>query len=286
MSFSLNSMGPNSAALLWDNETYANLMGAINDWLVQHGWDLFDNVSATAKVYRAVNIGGSTYKYMSLEAGGGRLDVRHYETWNATTHVGTNLAVGSTAHTVMNLVSGTIYLFASSRWFYLTGKNGTTFDYGNGICEFARENPTDTEADGYPASFFFDGSVLCYPGPGSTVALTRNRQNLTGTAARGDCAMICSLGVWSAASCRRQANGVSNFYHADTPTFFSQFSDSSAAFDYRGRVFGIKLLPMGFGAHLDIVSIKVDANGFADANGTPKDHIIIAATVGRFALPT
>lgn len=285
MSLALNPMGPNSASLLWDNETLPNLMTAINDWLVQHGWDLFDSVSATAKVYRAVNAGGTTYKYMRLEAISGYLDVKHYESWNATTHVGTNLAAGATTYPALTLTSGTLYLFASNRWFYATGKTGTTFDYGNGICEFSRDNPTDTEAGGFPASFFYNGAVLMLPA-GAGPAICRNRQNLTAASANTDTAFISSLGVIKAnGTNNRQQQGVSNFYHADTPIFFSQFTDSSAAFDYRGRVYGIKFLPIQFGAHLDVVSIKCDANGFASAAGTPVDHAIFAASTARFALP-
>lgn len=281
MTISLNSMGPNSAALLWDNETLPNLMTVINDWVVQHGWDLFDNVSTTIKVYRSLNVGGSTYKYLRLETVAGYLDVKHYESWNATTHVGTNLAAAASSSCQLNLVSGTIYLFASNRWFFATGKYGTSFDYGTGIFEFARENPTDTEAAGFPASIACTGHGLTFGG----IAMTRNRQNLTATSANSDCALVCSLGVFHSVVNRRQANGVSNFYHADSPTFFSQFADAPAAFDFRGRVYGIKMLPIYFGTHLDIISIKVDANGFADANGTPMDHIILAPSAGRIALP-
>ena len=62
-------------------------------------------MSTTAKVYRAVNAGGSTYKYMRLEATSAYLDVKHYESWNATTHVGTNLAAGVTTYCQMTLLA-------------------------------------------------------------------------------------------------------------------------------------------------------------------------------------
>jgi hypothetical protein len=59
------------------------------------------------------------------------------------------------------------------------------------------------------------------------------------------------------------------------------WSGTTGQFDWRGRVFGLKMLPYNFGQYGDITSLLCDSNGFTDVGGTAQDHFIL----GQIAIP-
>lgn len=134
------------------------------------GWTVFDAAaSATSQVIRASYVdSGSSYKYVELKATStSSFDVFGYESWNATTHVGTN-KTGNTSSPQpwTTSTNGRFLLFASARFLAVVGEYSTT--YGSGsykgmtvVAEFSREQPWN---DGTYPSFALILSGECFGG--------------------------------------------------------------------------------------------------------------------------
>ena len=56
------------------------------------GWTLHDQVSTTKFVVKAKEANGTIDKFMMIEVTASAINMSVYETWNATTHTGTNLS--------------------------------------------------------------------------------------------------------------------------------------------------------------------------------------------------
>ncbi len=113
-------------------------------------WTVFDAAAAAdAQVVRSLNADGVTYKYMRVQlTAGGVLNIDAYESWNAATHVGANIATGYNRSTAgfysesftittngsINIITGPRYVFISN--------NYVLSHIPCGLMEFARETPT------------------------------------------------------------------------------------------------------------------------------------------------
>ena len=179
MTITVTEFGPNSSALAYSaGTTDVELAMAIRDWTIQHGWTLHDQVSTSVFVLKAPNIDGESYKYVHINVAT-NVYILTYESWNATTHVGTNgvipagisitntLLYQATSHLTLN---GTLYLFASARYFMARGitSTGTGGSSGFsdplsslGVFEITRDNEEDTAAAGYPCHGLIDLAALC-----------------------------------------------------------------------------------------------------------------------------
>lgn len=69
----------------------ATFWGYVQTALVNMGWELHDNISATVKVYKSNGESGNEpYGYIWMDAGtSAYIQCRGFQYWNATTHVGT-----------------------------------------------------------------------------------------------------------------------------------------------------------------------------------------------------
>lgn len=116
------------------------------------GWSVFDAAAgANQQVLRALNQDGTTYKYLSITATSTTaFTFAMYESWNASTHVGTNLAGASTTNTWDATNGGYFYFYATSKniiWMPWT-VGGGYLDCKGSVMEFSR----DTVPAGYPCA--------------------------------------------------------------------------------------------------------------------------------------
>lgn len=309
MGITTTQLGPNSVGFACDQFTGADLLQLIQQTLVSAGYEIFDNISTVSKVFRNKCADGVTYKYIQIGASGTNLTLQVWEGWNNSTHVGTNQASISTASLTyitmpFKTASSDIVMFYSGRYIFFI-VNGFTIavTYG-GVFEFSRDNPSDTVAAGFPSYFITTNVTLRYgtttSGNLSTVGGTpRDRNGNLGVAAAAGSALLSTIGMIGGeyppgastyqAAAVLPANNVGGYCIAATPVYYSHLVSQNSALgggyysmnDYRGRVFGVKILPTGYALRGDVVSIKCDANGFADPSGMAVDHYAI----DNFALP-
>lgn len=324
MTTSVSTIGPNTKTILVDNDTPAGLITAISAVMVASGWEIWDQVSTTNLVVRSKCYDGVNYKYLQITAGTGNIWLSIWESWNNSTHAGTNQAwynssVASISLTI-SLTSCNITVFSSNRYVYIA-INGVASMSG-GAFEFYRDNPTDLPANGFPNFFATSyGSLITTSmvgnssnatGPGNVTGagnntvsiggLPRNRYGDIGQKAAQANALISACGLVGGAAVYNIGtsynalspatplqNGNAVQLLACTPILICSMSSQISymagtpvgQFDWRGRVFGLKMLPYNFGQYGDITSLLCDSNGFTDVGGTAQDHFIL----GQIAIP-
>jgi hypothetical protein len=243
-----------------------------------------------------------------------------WEGWNNATHVGTNQAqIGASASATLTIAMSAcnISIFSSSHYAFFTVNNAVT--YSGGVFEFYRDNPSDLPSAGFPnyftcwyRSLTAAGGSGIYTDPNNTVAnangtvggVPRNRYGDTGFGANNGNALLSINGLIGGYFAAFDApnflayssgavvpNGTSTGQSlAATPVFINNICPNPTVlggasvrgkFDYRGRVFGLKMLPTGFGQYGDVTSVLCDADGFSDPSGTGLDHFIL----GNIAVP-
>lgn len=307
----VTSLGSNSCRIDYPvAATLANLMDTVETWITAHGWAVYDASAGTsAKAYRALNLDGSTYKYIVLDySASGYIKMKVYESWNSGTHAGTNLAFQSDGANYcqrVNLSAGaTLYLYAQAAYLLSTnvisGVVGSST--GNAFCgcvEVTRDNPEDTVAAGYPCfgwvnGYFIFAPVYCFISP-------RLRDGTTGANAGSYNFVSTILGF---SGFMGEAGSPASMYKY-MPSFVNAWSAKNWALEMRvgklmtdggytwstspeikGRLLGLKLITKSTGTQGDAIQIKVDATGFPDPNGTLTDHWVLSEGVngGRFAV--
>lgn len=125
---------------------------------VAAGWAVFDSAAgANSQVLRALNSDGSTYKYMQITVTTTTIQCQLYESWNATTHVGTNQSNGSLTQALDLTGGGYLYVFATARYCIIQPWISTGYQnlYGNSVIEVSR----DSIPAGYPVAFLLTGAA-------------------------------------------------------------------------------------------------------------------------------
>jgi hypothetical protein len=113
----------------------------------QRTWELFDAAAGTNAVCYRSKTKDNTYKYVVVDLNtAGVVLTKVYESWDATTHTGTNLAASSdTASYAQKATSGqTLHVFATDRWLALHGLTAT--DVGSaltGCFEISRDDEAE-----------------------------------------------------------------------------------------------------------------------------------------------
>ncbi len=108
-----------------DTSTLSSACDTANTvWLansVASNWEIYDTVSTISYCLRSLNEDGITYKYVHIYNSSNYLYFDVYESWNTTTHVGTNRAAskgslnsGTVTATVTN--SQSIYILTTNRY--------------------------------------------------------------------------------------------------------------------------------------------------------------------------
>jgi len=132
MAIVTSNLGPNSAYVVYTGgETNANIAAAVYTWLQNHGWELHDDAaSASSKVFKALCIDATTYKYMMIGYDSNGIYMRVFEGWNASTHAGTNetwysgQAAVRTQRTEL-AGGGYVYVFATQHYCVLYSKTNS-----------------------------------------------------------------------------------------------------------------------------------------------------------------
>lgn len=132
----------------------------ISDVTRPAGWELWDAAAvANGKCIRALNEDGSSYKYVVVYHNNvSGLQLRLYESWNASTHVGTNLAYASDnwSSSVALNNGGALFISASVRGIIMQGYTVGAWDSGPiAVMEHTRDEPWDTPAFGLPPVVHF-----------------------------------------------------------------------------------------------------------------------------------
>lgn len=129
---------------------------------VAAGWTVFDASAGTNKqCISAPCAGGGPDKYVVLDFNtSGYVLSKLYETWNASTHTGTNVANlsdnASYSPTINATTGGILFLAATNRYLIVQGYISGIWS-ANGpaiIVERERIDPWDTSAAGYPCGLF------------------------------------------------------------------------------------------------------------------------------------
>ena len=168
MTINTQSLGSNSWYVAYTaGETTSALKTAVEAVILNAGWSVHDSAAGTDKiVYKAPVANSGTFKYLMLDwSNASYMAPRVFETWNASTHVGTNeCALNGSAFSNpagwyygsqgIDLVGGGyIYIFATARYAIFLNKIISTgyWGYGNlayqfatGCVEFAIENDFET----------------------------------------------------------------------------------------------------------------------------------------------
>lgn len=291
MTINITELGPNSCSMGIVSDTHVNVRNAIQTWLSQHGWETFDVWGTGTNSYlsvRALTNQGGAYKYMNFDVRyNNYIDVTISEARNAVTHTGTNTQIFANYSQYCYITgASTLYLFAAQKHFGMFTLNGASYSVPIFVLEGKREQVGDTDA-GYP-SFF---ATMVGPLAGSQVAdryvaFPRNVEGVSATAA-GNGATIRSRNGFSSPSAGIYPAQNANIVNcADSPIIHPKTTNSWVGYNqYLGRIFGVKTLPQSFGAMMDNVMIRCNADGFTDPSGDEVDHFILADGPYRVALP-
>lgn len=303
MSIVNTPMGANSFQFDYSTgTTLAEIMTALDAEILNgHGWELFDaNAGANQRCYRAKNKDDVTYKYVVLDlSGSNSIKLVVWESWNATTHVGTNKAnlsdTAAKAGAVTAVQPGQIFLFINPRWLAMTTRNPFNGQLNSdasaqgifGCFEFTRDNAEDTGAGGVPC-FMFMNTCDMYYNDGCAWS-PRFKAGAVTTTAKVELSTI--LGKTRLAAYK---------FNDFMPTTKNPWNQKDwaltlyvhePAFVMRGRIFGLKATTQNAYLILDRIVSKCDADFMYDDNGTDTEHHIIhsssaaAAQQGRVIIP-
>jgi len=162
---------PNTCKIsIANGDLLSDLITAVEAFLTTHNWALYDAVAGTnARAYRCLALPDANavthYGYIVLDYNtSGYLLLKHYESWNATTHVGTNLAIRSDSTTYCQRVpanttgtftaTGWLRIHASKFGIVLVGNNGANTGCAGDsgptfVFQTSRVCPEDTVTLGY-----------------------------------------------------------------------------------------------------------------------------------------
>lgn len=286
------ALGPNSYQFDYSTgTTVAEIFAALNAEITNgHGWEVHDQLAgANAVCYRALNKDGTTYKHVVLDLNtSNRLKTNGYESWNSTTHVGTNSVVmlfpSGTSEANMycgyfNSAPGQIYLFINQHWLAFMTRNpldGTLNGGGqqqvgiSGCFEFSRDNDEDTGA--VPCFCMMNTSTLFTTTANGCARTPRLYNGVTGASATIEFGTI--LG--------RTEGGTK--LTSFVPTSKNPWNNKDWAltlyvhepnFCVRGRLYGLKASTANAYMVLDRLVVKCDEDYLYDAQGQDKEHHII-----------
>jgi hypothetical protein len=122
------------------------MITALDAAIVAAGWTQWD-VSTLTRVYRILNLDGVTYKYIGIyiDPYNGKINTTSYESWNATTHVGTNEVntFGRSGEMGYLLSNTDVILMVSPYWLLIQTYISNQPSQWSGVVEFQRELSED-----------------------------------------------------------------------------------------------------------------------------------------------
>lgn len=295
---------PNSAAVDYPaSAALADLMDTVENWITGHGWTLHDaSAGANARAYKAANKDAASYKYIVLDYNtSNRIMIKTYETWNEVSHSGSNLAYSSDNSSYCQQVNlsagGTLNIFATARYLLMESNNSGVIGSATGSAwcgclEITRDNPEDTAALGYPCWGWANGNVV-HAGTINQFSFCRTRNGTIGANAAyySYAGTIFGSGMgnnnWSLYTATPNALNLWNSKNWALTLRVGWYYSTSLLYEYRGRLYGLKLITRGQGGFLDEISVKTNSDYFFDPNGAATGHWILTegGQSGRFAVP-
>ena len=299
----ITQLGPNSFTLGCD--AFADIIPAFEDLFTNQttGWSIYDSASnglpSTDLVVRSLCADGVFYKYAGVSVAlNGRLRIDGYESWNNSTHVGTNRTHGSQQDgmlpPVSTLTSFYIHVFVNPRWFAICVEDpaNIVININNdgqgifGIFEISRDHPGNTVGLGeLPFIYLHTGSIS------NTGKIANSNGSIckpriaaaTGLNARCCIGYLFGLMVHDNATYKMSRNWPTN---ALTDPFtgdhfalelYCFIGNNIATPEFDGRVYGLKASGRNYAAQsfLDILSVDCDAEYFGNAAGSPTDHLVV-----------
>lgn len=291
MTITTTQIGTNTFQITLDGETTATgVISSIDAVLTGNGWSLHDAYNQdTHRVYRNLCKDGVTFKYLGLFIDTANLKIYTtvYETWNNTTHAGTNEAntfnrsgVMSFTHTACDII-----IMLSPRWCILQTFIRNNPSPWSGIVECAREVAEDTPAAGYPpfawvCSLFVTSNAT---GSHSYFSFPRSR---SGGYPVADGIQTPYIRLGSQTGLSGQSLVADSIYTWDTskrtvhslrPTFGNN--------EVHGKVFGLKAC-FNIGSPFNRVSMPVDTDFNFSSTGVDTEHWVLGNTASPTALST
>jgi len=314
MAITKTNLGQHSASFTFDaTETPASIMAQLATYISEHGWEIFDsgtfNLGMTGAnpfsyVFRTLQDGSTdVYKYVAIGMTSTLIVIKIFQSWNATTHVGTNdgtyynYSSSSTLALFGGIASGlgtdgnSIIIFANQKWLaFRTKSNVNAYGHMFGSFEIKKEFG---EAPNVQTNIFMTTAVPVYAPSGGYLGLYGSVASIT----RGASSIQIFNGYNTISTpfgtlCNSNSSSGNIGYSSILPTTFqgacsmiaSELSSSyggSQTAAIRGRIMGIKL---GYGSttwnDMDTATIKSDSEFFdTAADGTPTTYHIINMNV-------
>lgn len=317
MTITTSRLGPNSVAVGYSaGTTLVEFFVAMDAALAAQGWSLWDPAAngIYARCYRApIADGTAAYKYMVLGCSTTNyMTTAVYESWNAVTHVGVNLAYQSDHISLGQQTSfatgGVMYLFASARYALFFSKLSTlvygspSYNTFSGCVEISRD--TESEVPGQTPIFgwisgTYAAGLNC--GPSQLYGLSLPRTKSGGIGSMG--AIYQSLGTVlgrsvcvgsTAAALAHMVPATSSPFSPTNTNVYTLYSIDQASNSMnvgahlRGRIYGLKMLNRAQGSAMDMIEVKTDSLGFYDPQSlTLTPHVVLQETwmACRFAIP-
>ena len=306
MAVTTTALGTNSWQLDYTSgTTVTQLSEAINAVMLLGGWTVYDASAGTNAVcYRAPNKDGTTFKYAVIDYNtAGVLLVKCYESWNASTHVGTNLAYNSNVATYAGKYStsaaGQVFAFITPRWAAFATRDPATAQLNNhaswqglfGLFEIARDNPEDTPEAGYPPVVWMNTNMM-YANSSHNCCGFMPRTRSGATAATALTEVACILGKTRSGSSIKMGQfmptGV-NPWNAKDWALTAYLHEPSNVI--RGRIYGLKFFTQSKNLFMDKAEVSVDSDFFYNVSGAAHDHFVIingsyGSAAGRILIPS
>jgi hypothetical protein len=309
MAISETILGPNSSLFTYGTgETPATVMTALDTYITSKGWTLYDAAApqgqTVGRVYRALQDGSAvTYKYVGIAVSAATIQLKIWESWNSSTHVGTNdgtyynpggsVSLGGTAPTVTGTAGYGVVMFVNPKWLAFRAVSNTlVYSVINGAFEISKDYG---EADSTLSNIFMTSTPSAYPintSAGFYGSLRGvSNSNTTGVVASTYNSIVLptglplqSLSLGSIIS----AYGTSIAATITAVELAVNISSSGVKL-LRGRVFGAKIaLTSASWNDMDTAQVLVDANYHESPSGTSVSHHIInpsGQTYARFLIP-
>lgn len=319
MTISQTVLGPNTSSFTFTaDETTTTIMAAIDSYVTGQGWTVYDNAapqgiagtSPVGRIYTALQDGSTaTYKYVGIAINTTSMQIKIYESWNASTHAGTNegtyynngngLSIAPTLSLTVGTAGAGYVLFANAKWLGVrTVSAAGAYSHFMGAFEIRKDYG---EADSTVGNIFMT----------SLTALTTPATSAGYLGLYGCCHLVSdSTKVGSAASTYTNIstpfgapfyNSASNSVGNMLPTSTTNGATTMTAIEManaissnqvklaRGRILGIKL---AYGStnwnDMDSCSLKCDSDFFESGSGNVTNFTIInpaQATYVRYLIP-
>lgn len=290
MSVTTTSLGSYSTQITLSNETSStNFITALDAAIVAGGWTQYDVfANGTQRVYRCLNKDAVTYKYIHffIDIATWKLSTSCFETWNATTHVGTNetITFSRVAYSGYSLYGSDILLMVSNRWCIIQTFIRGEVSPWSGVIEIQRESAEDTAAAGYPCFAWVGSSTILTNNPSSAifqmVSFPRSRGNLTGLNAVATGLQTPYVRLGGSASSSQLNNYVAYSYDT-TKRIVHSLRPAIGNTEIHGRISGLKAM-YNVGSPYSTLNINVDSDFNCSSTGPSTPHWVLGATVPQF----